>query len=210
MGVYLCGGYFFMTQHTLDGTQVGATLKKVCGERVAEGMRTDRFADSGFGCQILHYIKYHDSRQRPAASEAQEKERLCTRFYCYMATVRQIQCDFMYCLIGYGDKTLFAALACYPYETIFKKQVFHFKRAEFGNTQPAAVHRLYHSFVPLSLGSREVYLSDYAVYLLHSEHIGQVTSYLGSLKQLTGISLAIAVKCKEPVKGFYTRYDPGL
>ena len=32
MGVYLCRGYLFMSQHTLDGPQIGSAFKQVCGE----------------------------------------------------------------------------------------------------------------------------------------------------------------------------------
>ena len=49
MGVDFGGGDAFVAQHLLYGTEIGAALHEVRGERVAEGVRTDGLGDAG-GC----------------------------------------------------------------------------------------------------------------------------------------------------------------
>jgi hypothetical protein len=44
--VYLGGGNGFVTEHLLNGTQVGPAFKQMCGKRVAQGMRAYLFSDA--------------------------------------------------------------------------------------------------------------------------------------------------------------------
>ena len=46
MGVYLCGGNIGMTQHHLDGAEIGAMFQEVGGKGVAQGVRADLFVYS--------------------------------------------------------------------------------------------------------------------------------------------------------------------
>ena len=62
-----CNG--LMTQHTLDGTEVGATFEQVRGEGMTEGMGTYVFMDTGGLRLLLDDMKYHDTgegRSSPA------------------------------------------------------------------------------------------------------------------------------------------------
>ena len=59
MGVDFGGGDAFVPQHLLHGTEVGAALHEVCGERVAEGVWTDRLGDAGGGGQRFDNQEYH-------------------------------------------------------------------------------------------------------------------------------------------------------
>jgi hypothetical protein len=47
VGVDFCGGDFFVSQHCLDGAEVGSTFQQVGGEGVAEGVGAYRFVDAG-------------------------------------------------------------------------------------------------------------------------------------------------------------------
>ena len=59
--VNFCCRYRFVSQHTLNGAQVGASLKQVSGKRVAEGVRADVFGDACLHGQFLDDVENHDA-----------------------------------------------------------------------------------------------------------------------------------------------------
>lgn len=48
-----------MSEHELDGTQIGTIFKKMCGKRMPEGMRTDCLFKIYFYRQVFDYRKNH-------------------------------------------------------------------------------------------------------------------------------------------------------
>ena len=50
-----------VSQHTLDGPQIGSAFQQVGGEGVAEGVRTDSFGDSGGFSQFFDDVEDHDA-----------------------------------------------------------------------------------------------------------------------------------------------------
>ena len=61
MCIDFSGGDRFMSQHALDGPQIGAAFQQMGGEGVAERMRTDILGDAGFFRQLLSMMKHHDA-----------------------------------------------------------------------------------------------------------------------------------------------------
>ena len=64
--VYFGGGNLLMSEHHLDGTKVGSSLKKMGGKGVAEGVRTDLFLYACFGTISLDDIEDHDAAELSA------------------------------------------------------------------------------------------------------------------------------------------------
>lgn len=210
VGINLSSGYLFMTQHTLDGSQIGSALQKVGGKRVTERMWTHRLVYAGQGGKIFHNVKNHYPGQGPSAADTQEQVRLRSRFDIYVATVGKIEFNLMDRPARYRNEALLAALAGNPDETLVEEKVLHLERTQFRYTQTAAVHSLYHSPVALTFRQREVYHAYNAVYLGDRKYIRKMTAYLGGLKQFTGIVLAVSVQTQEPEQGLYSRYYAGL
>ena len=61
MGINLCSGDGFMSQHGLDSSQVSPSLQQMGGKRVAEGVWTDGFLDASLLCQFFDKVKHHDA-----------------------------------------------------------------------------------------------------------------------------------------------------
>ena len=61
MCIDFSGGDGFMSQHALDGPQIGAAFQQMGGEGVAERMGTDILGDAGFFCQLFYHVKHHDA-----------------------------------------------------------------------------------------------------------------------------------------------------
>ena len=55
------GGDGFMSQHALDGPQVGAAFPQMGGKGVAERVRADILGDAGFLCQLFYHVEHHDT-----------------------------------------------------------------------------------------------------------------------------------------------------
>ena len=53
MGINLRGSYIRMTEHLLDGTEVGSAFKQVCGKRVPQRMRAYMLLYTGFAAIAL-------------------------------------------------------------------------------------------------------------------------------------------------------------
>lgn len=67
MHVDFGGGDAFVSEHLLDGSQVGPALKQMRGEGMAQRVGTDVFSDAAVGTQLLDDDKHHLARQLPAA-----------------------------------------------------------------------------------------------------------------------------------------------
>ena len=90
VGVYFRCGYFFMSKHTLDGTQVRSAFKQMSGERMAESMRTNGFFYPCHQGKFPDYIENHDPGQWESTPYAQEKIRFRTLPDVDMTAVRHI------------------------------------------------------------------------------------------------------------------------
>ena len=53
VGIDLCGGDAFVSQHFLDGAEVGAAFDEVGGEGVTEGMGGDVLCDTGLPDEVF-------------------------------------------------------------------------------------------------------------------------------------------------------------
>ena len=114
-----------MSQHALDGPEVGPALQQMGGKGVTESMRTYRFVNSRHRSKILYNIKDHDPGQGTASSYAKEEIGLRSRFDIDMASVRQVEVYLMDSPVRDGNQTLFAAFTGNPYETFIQEQVLH-------------------------------------------------------------------------------------
>lgn len=88
-------GNLFVSQHALDGTQIGSSLKQMRGEGVTESVRTDGFPNSGKTDILPDYVENHNAAQRFACAVTYNKVVLVSVPYFYMASVCQVQSDFI-------------------------------------------------------------------------------------------------------------------
>lgn len=68
MGIDLCGAYRLMTEHGLNGTEVGTAFQKSSGKRMAERMRRDGFLNAGLLRVPLYHNKDHRARKMTASA----------------------------------------------------------------------------------------------------------------------------------------------
>lgn len=61
VGIYFGGGNGFVSEHTLDGTEIGPSFQQMSGERVAKSVRTDVLGDTCGLCQFLDEMEHHDA-----------------------------------------------------------------------------------------------------------------------------------------------------
>ena len=66
--VYFCRTYRLVSQHSLDGAQIGTTFKQSGGKRVAQRMGLDGLLDACLNGLLLNHDKYHGTRQMGAAT----------------------------------------------------------------------------------------------------------------------------------------------
>ena len=61
MGIDLGSGDGFMSQHGLNGTQVGSSLQQVGGKRMTERVRTNGLLDACPFGQLFDEMEHHDA-----------------------------------------------------------------------------------------------------------------------------------------------------
>ena len=83
-----------MSQHTLYGTQVGASFQQVCRKRMAEGMRTDFFFQTDALCQFLDDMENHDAGD-VLPEIADEDKIFKSRLYFHQVTVGEVESDLL-------------------------------------------------------------------------------------------------------------------
>ena len=122
VGVDFGGENALVSEHLLDGPQVGSVLDQMCGEGVAEGVGRYFLGDAGLFALAFDHQEYHLAAQFTAAP-VQEKDVLGLFGYVCASCLREIQLDGPFCRLSYGYKSLFVAFTCYPYERFVEKQV---------------------------------------------------------------------------------------
>ena len=72
--IYFGRADILVSEHGLDGSQVGASFQELRGKAVAEGVRADVLADAGLGGIFLYIYEERDAAQPFAPSQRDEHE----------------------------------------------------------------------------------------------------------------------------------------
>lgn len=209
VGIDFGGADALMSEHTLNGAEVGATLEKVGGKRVAEGVGADGLLQPDAGGQLFDDMENHDAGDI-FAEAGDEDEIFVTGLDAGKVAVGEIEIELLDGAGGDRDEALFAALALHADEAFGKVEVRELKVAKFGDSKTTTIKRLENGAVSLTLGSAAVDAGDEAVNLLHSEHLGQVEAYLGGLEQFGGVGIKVIVEHEESIEGTDAREDARL
>ena len=94
MGVDFGGANAFMTQHALDGTQVGSAFQQVGGEGMAEGMWANGFLEPDVVGKLFDDVENHDAGD-VRAPFADEYKVFISLFDGYAVAVNEIVFQFV-------------------------------------------------------------------------------------------------------------------
>ena len=100
MGIELGGAEFFVAEHLLDGAQVGAAFKKMCGKGVAEGVGGDIFFYSGTLDIEFQIMKHGDATHALAPLMTDEEYVLFAVFNVYFVAFLKPQFYFFHGTVG--------------------------------------------------------------------------------------------------------------
>ena len=209
MHIYLGSGDLLVTQHGLDGAQVGTALEEVGGKAVAEGMRTDILLDSRLLSIILYIYKEGDAAELGAALGADEDIVLVAGLGLDRHPDNEPLAEFCHSLFANGDKALLASLAMNADIALLEEELAHLKVTELADTQAAAVEHLDDGIIAHALRLALVDSLLDGIYLWNAQHLGQVLAYLRVLEQLGGIGLYLLLQDQEAIEGAHTAEDAG-
>lgn len=136
LSVHLCvdfgGGNLFVSEHHLDGAEVGSSLEQMGGKSVAEGVGADLLLNASLLCISTHDVEDHHAAQLTAEA-VQEDMILEPRLHRQFITEGEVVMDLAQGRRGDGDDSLFAALAIDHDVALLFEDVGDTKVREFGD-----------------------------------------------------------------------------
>ena len=141
-----------VAEHLLDGKQICATFKQMCGKTMPERVWTDGFGNAISLRQVLDNQEDHLSGQ--SCTTAVEKNGVGEfGFWRDMQTCAfdVLEQNFQ-TAVADGNQALFAAFSNDAEEAIVFIYIADLQSDEFRYTQAAAVHHLNHGFVAVACG----------------------------------------------------------
>lgn len=173
MQVYLGRGYALMTEHLLDGAQVGSPLEQMGRKGVTQRVGRDVAAYAGSHRQVSDYVVYHEARQLPSAAVEKEDVPVGWRDAQHLP-LGQIRPYLLYAAVRHRHYALLVTLALHHQVMLIGIYVAHLQIYQLADTQSAPVERLHNGAVTLRFRQLRVYGGYHGIYLLHAQHFGQI------------------------------------
>ena len=118
MHINLCGGDRFVTEHSLDGSEVGSAFEQTSGKAVAKGVGRDCFVYACLLNKVANDVEHHNAGELFFLTETEEYIVFVSWFYVDVATVIEPEFQFFDGSLTDGYKSLFVTLSFYFYETL--------------------------------------------------------------------------------------------
>ena len=185
--VYLGGTQIFVSQHILNGTQVGTSFHQVCGKAMAEGVRRDFLGYTGLPGIVLDEDEEGDAGEFLASGARHEDIVLVTALYLYVLTDIKPCPQLPDCLGGYGHEALLVAFAMDTNKSVVQEQIGYGQVGQFADSQSAAIQHLYDAMVSDSLRLAKVYGGLNPVDFIHTQHLRQTVGNLWRFQQFRRI-----------------------
>lgn len=210
MGVDLGGSDAFVSQHFLDGAQVGPAFDKVRRETVPECMRANVFLEPDTLNLFFDDEKYHHPAEFFASFV--EKDKLFVAFgrLDMDADVLDVDAQVLQGIPADGDEALLVALADDPQKADVGEDLAGLEVREFRYPEPRTVEDFEHGAVSVALGAAEGDAFEDIVDFVVAEGIGEFAAEFGRFEELGGVFADFVLVHKKPVKGLDARHDAGL
>lgn len=208
-GVDFGSRYLLMSEHHLDGSQIGSALEQMGGKRMTEGMGRDLLLDARLLTVTLDDIEHHDTRQLPAEA-VEEDIILKSALDIELVAEFEVIMYLLQCTLGNRYDALLATLAPNLNETLAFEDVTDAEVSELRDSKPAAVERLEDGSVALPVAGAGVSGGDDAVHLVDGQDGGYVFGQLGRIDALSGVCFEHLLKTQEAVVRTNAREDAVL
>ena len=196
-----------VSQHRLNGSQIGSSLQQMSGKAVAESVWTDDFLDISKLGILLDVDEETDATHVATAFGGDKDIIFLAWLYLDTLSSHKPPAKFLDGFPADWNKTLLASFPMHAYETFFEKEVADFQVAKLAHSQAAAIEHLDDGTVALPLWLTHVDHSLYAVYFLQAQHFWQMLSDLWTLEQFCRVGGNLLFQSEEAVKGAHSAQD---
>ena len=173
MGINLGGCDAFVSEHLLDGAQVGAAFYQVGGKGVAEGMRGDVLGDPRQADQVFEEQEDHHAGELAAAA-VEEEDVFIPGFYRLMGPdLVGIDADIFCGRIADGNQSLLIAFADDPDIADFEIETGDAEIDHLADTESAAVHGFEDRLIAATFRFAQIDTADDRLDLVKTKHIGK-------------------------------------
>ena len=137
-----------MSQHLLDGAQIGSAFQQMCGKGMAEGVRTDFLMDARQFGLLLDDKEYHHTGKRGSPA-VQEENILRSFFRSHGSPKVNIILDFPKGGLRDGHQALLRSFPLYTDKLLLRINIRNAQRDQFRHTQATTIKHLQHGAVSL-------------------------------------------------------------
>lgn len=197
MGIDFSGEDAGVPKHFLDYAEVGTVFDKMRGERVAECVGRDGFADTGGKGLALNHIEYGNAAESASAGINESDVVIFGR----LRTLVKVGLQGGGGRLPEGNQPFLVTLSRYPDEPFGERNIGKIEAGRFGNPQTGAVKDFKYSLVPQPRPS----ISRNGLYdccdLINGKHVRKISAYLGGIHILGRIVRPVPFEGQPAEKG---------
>lgn len=195
MGIDLGGHNRLVTQHLLNGTEVGSTIDQMGCKGVTQGVGANDLSYANRLCRDLYNVKDRDAGE--VVTEAVEEDIVLTmRGYGKFVAAPEIGFDKLFGLGTDGNQTLLLTFAKNLNIVLVEMEIAHLEVGKFRNAESAAIESLYDGTVAETIDLINIKRGLHRVDFLNGENGGNLAPDLGSLNRLCWVSLQLFLQNK--------------
>lgn len=184
-----------VSEHGLDGSQVGAPFEKGSGEGMAQGVGADGLFDARQGGLAFYHDEYHGAC-KVGASAVEEDIVFFARLDVELGAAGKPVIELADGTRGDGHQTLFCPLAEHTHKLLVDKKTGQAQVDQLAHSQSAGIQHLDDGSVAVAFGLGQVDGLLQPVNLFGCEHRGEVFARLRPFQELGGVVVAVAVEYK--------------
>ena len=177
------GGNLLVSEHHLNGSEVGSSLKQMGGKGMTEGVRADLFRNTCFGTVAFHDIEHHDAAQL-ASKAVEEHVILESVLDIEFITEGEAVVNLTERRFGYGHDALLASFAKDRDISLLFIDVGEPQLNQLRHAQPTRIESLEDCPVALSIASRRISCRNNPIDLIDRKHYRQMFSKFWGFNQL--------------------------
>ena len=190
----------FVSEHGLDGSQVGPSLQELRGKTVAEGVWADVLLDSRLLGILFNIYEERYPAEVFASPKRDEDVVVLARLYCDALSDDEPLPQLLDGVLADGNQPFLPSLAMNSDVSLFEIEFAQLQIHQLADSEATTEQDFYDGEVADAFRFAQVYRGFYRVDFRQTQHFRQVFAYFRTLEQLCGVGLDLFLDSQETVE----------